>query len=264
VIEELAQTLETEPFDVFVALVRKRLQDLSVRLYAGQVIARPQAEAIAAQLLELVRGSALGRLTDRPGDALRLLDALSGTGYTELETERPHYQRECSRRYPPPPPPPWREIAELHVLAATDPADCQLGPPIVHLEFADRLGATGIELPGELLALYAACSHVTLMCRHVAIPAVRICAGEALRIREGRVILVERIRRQPATLFVEQPSISIAQQVGTWWLVLEDDRAPATRRPLDLQGLLRFALLRREAPSLELLLTDLAWRRFFV
>jgi hypothetical protein len=45
--------------------------------------------------------------------------------------------------------------------------------------------------------------------------------------------------------------------------VLEDDRAPATRRPLDLQGLLRFALRRVEAPSLEVVLTDLAWRRFF-
>jgi hypothetical protein len=30
-----------------------------------------------------------------------------------------------------------------------------------------------------------------------------------------------------------------------------------------LQGLLRFALRRVDAPSLEVLLTDLSWRRFF-
>jgi hypothetical protein len=259
--QELAQALEAEPFDVFVALVRKRLQELSVRLHAGRVITRPEAEALAVELLELVRGNVFGRLTERPGDALRLLDAVCGTGYTELEPERPHYVRECARRFPPPRPAAWREIAELHALAAIHPDQCQVGPPVVHLEFVERLGA---ELPDELLALYAACSHISLSCRHVAIPAVRICAGEALRLRDGRVMVVDRIRRQPATLFLEQPGISIAQAVGTWWLVLEDDRAPATRRPLDLQGLLRFALLRREATSLELLLTDLSWRRFFV
>lgn len=260
-IEELAQALEAEPFDVFVALVRKRLQELGVCLHAGRVIARPEADALAAQLIELLRGSVLGRLAERPGDALRLLDAVCGTGYTALEAERAHHQRACAERFPPPPPAAWREIADLHALAALHPDHCQLGPPAVHVEFVARLG---IELPTELLALYAACGSISLTCRHVAIPAVRICGGDALRVRDGRVVVVERIRRQPATLFLEQPAISIAQAVGTWWLVLEDDRAPATRRPLDLQGLLRFALLRREAPTLELLLTDLSWRRFFV
>jgi hypothetical protein len=46
--------------------------------------------------------------------------------------------------------------------------------------------------------------------------------------------------------------------------VLEDDRAPAIKRPLDLQAMLRFALRRRDAPTLEVLLTDLSWQRFFV
>jgi hypothetical protein len=132
-----------------------------------------------------------------------------------------------------------------------------------HVEFAARLAALGSELPGELLALYAACGHIALVCRHVDATAVRITAGDALRVRDGRLILIDRVRRHPRTMLVEQPAMSIAQVLGTWWLVLEDERAPATRRPLDLQGLLRFALLRREAPSLDVLLTDLAWRRFF-
>ncbi|HEX3766718.1 MAG TPA: hypothetical protein VHW23_48840, partial [Kofleriaceae bacterium] len=90
-----------------------------------------------------------------------------------------------------------------------------------------------------------------------------ICSGDVLRERDGRLVLIDRVRRHPANLMMEQPGVSIAQALGTWWLVLEDERAPSTRRPLDLQGLLRFALRRVEAPSLETLVTDLAWRRFF-
>jgi hypothetical protein len=56
----------------------------------------------------------------------------------------------------------------------------------------------------------------------------------------------------------------VLSALGTWWLVLEDARAPAVKRPLDLQGMLRFALRRMEAPTFEVLLTDLAWSRFFV
>ncbi|MBC7975728.1 MAG: hypothetical protein H7138_12185, partial [Myxococcales bacterium] len=119
------------------------------------------------------------------------------------------------------------------------------------------------ELPGELLALYAACSHLTLVCRRDVAVAAELCACDALRVRDGRVVLIERIPRHPVTMLVEQPAISIAQALGTWWLVLEDERAPATRRPLDLQALLRFALRRMEAPALEVLLTDLSWRQFF-
>jgi hypothetical protein len=125
------------------------------------------------------------------------------------------------------------------------------------------MAAAGSELPTELLALYAACSYLELTCRHVAASAGSIGPGEALRVRDGRVILFDRIKRHPSMMLIEQPGISIAQAIGTWWLVLEDDRAPAVKRPLDLQGMLRFALRRIDAPSLEALVTDLAWRRFF-
>jgi hypothetical protein len=157
----------------------------------------------------------------------------------------------------------WRELAELRVLAERHPELCRIGPPASHVEFAARLAAAGCELPRELLALYAAASHVELGCRHLSASAGAICAGEALRVRDGRVILFDRVKRHPTMMLVEQPGVSIAQALGTWWLVLEDERAPTTRRPLDLQGFLRFALRRVEAPSLEALLTDLAWRRFF-
>lgn len=262
VIHELVTALETQPIDAFAGLLRRRLGELGVRLVGGRVIARAEADAFVAEALAVAR-RALGELADRPGDALRVLDAARSAGFDQLEAERPRLEAERARRFPAPAPAIWRELAELRALASADPALCRVGPPATHVEFAARLAAAGHELPGELLAFYAAASHVELMCRHVAVPAGGICRGEALRIHHDRLILLDRVRRQPTNLHVEQPGVSLAQAIGTWWLVLEDDRAPATRRPLDLQGLLRFALRRVEAPSLEALLTDLAWRRFF-
>jgi len=261
-IEELRQAFEAAPFEAFIGALRGRLQQLSVSMLDGQVIERPDAEALAALVIELARG-VLGTLADRPADALRVLDALRSTGFVELEPGRAPLERECARRYPPPPAASWRELAELHALAIAQPEYCRVGPPATHVEFAARLAASGTPLPDELLALYAACSHVALWCRHVAASAGSIAAGDALRVRDGRLILFDRIKRHPVTLLVEQPGISIVHAIGTWWLVLEDDRAPAVKRPLDLQGMLRFALRRMDAATLEVLLTDLAWRRFF-
>jgi hypothetical protein len=262
VIQELVTALETQPIEAFAGLLRRRLGQLGVCLVDGRVIARADADALAAEALAVAR-RALGALPDRPGDALRVLDAVRSTGFDQLEAERPRLEAERARRFPPPAAVTWRELAELRALAASDPALCRLGPPATHVEFAARLAAAGHELPGELLGFYAAAGHVELTCRRVAAPAGGICSGDALRVRDGRLIVLERVRRHPANLHIEQPGVSIAHAIGTWWLVLEDDRAPATRRPLDLQGLLRFALRRVEAASLEVLLTDLAWRRFF-
>lgn len=261
-IDELIHTFETQPFDVFLGQLRRRLQHLGARLVDGQVLARPDADALAARLIDRLRG-ALDRLAARPADALRVLDALRATGFGQLEATRADHEHARARQHPPPPPATWREIAELRALAARHPDHCEVGPPASHVEWAARLAALGTEVPGELLALYAACSYITLGCRHVAVPAVALCPGEALRTRDGRLILFDRVRGLPVTMLVEQPGLSILQALGTWWLVLEDDRAPAIRRPLDLQGVLRFALLRMEAPSLETLLTDLAWQRMF-
>jgi hypothetical protein len=263
-IDELAQSFETMPLEVFAGRLRGCLQQLGVSMVDGRVIAKPEAEALAAQVIELVRERLLGRLADRPTDALRVLDVVHGTGYTQLEAERAHFERERARRFPPPAPATWREIAELRARAEADPAHCRVGPPATHVEFAARLGEAGVDVPGELLAFYAACSHVTLACRHVAAPAGGICPGDALRIHDGRLILFDRAKGRPSTLLVEQPGISIMQAIGTWWLVLEDDDAPERKRPLDLPGMLRFALRRMDAPTLEVLLTDLSWPRFFV
>jgi hypothetical protein len=263
VIDALAQAFDAGPFETFVAALRRQLQQLGVGMLDGRVIGRPDADALAAGVIGLVRDRVLGRLADRPADALRVLDALRSTGFEQLEDQRGHHERACAVQFPPPQAVTWREIAELQRLAAGHPEHCQIGPPVVHVAFAARLGASGVAVPDELLAFYAACGHVRLTCRHVPAAAGGICAGEALRVRDGRLILFDRIKRHPATQMVDQPGISILQAIGTWWLVLEDDHAPATRRPLDLQGMLRFALRRMEAPTFEALLTDLAWRRFF-
>jgi hypothetical protein len=263
VVDDLTRSFATAPIEVFVGALRARLQQLAVSMVDGRVVARAEADALAAQVIALVRG-ALGELAERPADALRVLDALRSTGFVELEGERAHHERERDRRFPPPPAVRWRELAELRALADSDPALCRMGPPVTHVEFAARLEATGVAVPDELLALYAAASHIALTCRHIATPAGAICAGEALRVRDGRLILFDRIKRHPATQMIDLPGVSIMGALGTWWLVLEDDRAPATRRPLDLQGMLRFAMHRLEAATFEVLVTDLAWRRFFV
>lgn len=263
-IDELAQAFETGPVDVFVGVLHRRLQQLGVGVVDGKVIGRREAEAIAARLVELVRGPVLEALVERPADALRVLDAFRRTGYTQLEALRAGLEQARAVRFPPPAAATWREIAQLRSLAAAHPELCQLGAPVTHVEFADRLAETGTEVPRELLAFYAACGHMQLTCRNVAVPVASICAGEALQARDGRLVLFARKNRHPRMMFVDQPGVSIAQALGTWWLVLEDDQAPATRRPLDLQGFLRFSLLRLEAASVEALLTDLAWRRFFV
>lgn len=263
VLQELADTLETQPIEAFATLLRRWLAQLGLSMVDGRVVARPDADALAAQVLAMVKAAISAQLAERPGDALRVLDAVRAAGFAELEPERPRLEHDRARRFPPPPPATWRELAELRALAARHPELCRVGPPATHVEFAARLLASGSELPGELLALYAAASHVELTCRHVAASAGGICAGDALRVRDGRLILFDRVKRRPALMLIEQPGVSITRALGTWWLVLEDEHAPATRRPLDLQGLLGFALLRVEAPSFEALLTDLAWRRFF-
>jgi hypothetical protein len=263
VIQELVAALEAQSIETFATLLRRQLAQLGVGMADGRVIARAEAEALTAELLELARRTVAEALAERPGDALRVLEAARSAGVAALEAERPRLEAECTRRYPPPAPAAWREIAELRALAAREPGVCRIGEPASHVEFATRLAAEGCGLPGELLAFYAAAGHVELTCRHVAAPAGAICAGDALKVRDGRIVLFDRVKRRPALMLIEQPGMSIAQALGTWWLVLEDDRAPATRRPLDLQGVLRFALRRIEAPSLEVLLTDLAWRRFF-
>lgn len=263
VIQELTDALETQPIEAFSALLRRRLAELGVCMVDGRVVARADAEAVAAEVVALASRAVAGALADRPGDALRVLDAARSAGCDQLEADRPRLEAERARRYPPPAPVTWRELGELRALAERHPELCRIGPPANHVEFAVRLAATGSELPGDLLALYAAASHIELTCRCVPVLAGGICSGEALRVRDGRVILFDRVRRQPRTMHIELPGVSIAQALGTWWLVLEDERAPATRRPLDLQGLLRFSVLRMEASSLEVLLTDLAWRRFF-
>lgn len=264
VIDELRESFAGDPFDAFANLFRRRIQHLAACLIDGEVIDRGEADRVMARVTELARDHLLVALAERPGDALRVLDVLVAAGNPALEAARAGCEATRARLHPPPPPVRWPEILELRGLAERFPDHCQVGPPATHIEFAARYAAVGTELPIELLAVYAACSHVQLTCRHVATLAGMIGPGESLRVYDGRIVLFKRVRRDPRMMFVEQPGLSIARELGSWWLVLEDEHAPATRRPLDLQSFLRFALRRMEAPSREVLLTDLAWRRFFV
>src|SRR5882757_6635934 len=93
VIDELSHAFETQAFEVFLRQLRRRLEHLGVCLVDGQVVSRAEADALAARLLELVRGQ-LGQLAGRPGDALRVLDALRATGFVQLEATRADHERE--------------------------------------------------------------------------------------------------------------------------------------------------------------------------
>jgi hypothetical protein len=260
-VDEVAQLLESQPHDVVLRELRKRLQQLGAGMANGQIVPRAEADALAARVVELVRGHVCDRLLEQPCEALALLDLVRNTGYATLEPERPRLETARRLRYPPPSPVAWREIEQLRQLAAADPEHCTVGPPADHVAFASQLGA---EMPADLLALYAACTHFSLGCRHVR-PALAAAlpAGDRLTLRDGRIVLFDRKKRHPALQMLEQPGLSIMQALGTWWLVLEDAQAPAIRRPLDLQGMIRFALMRQAAPDLEVLVTDLAWHRFF-
>ncbi|HEX7836530.1 MAG TPA: hypothetical protein VF469_03655, partial [Kofleriaceae bacterium] len=72
-IQELTDTLATQPIEVFAGLVRRRLAQLGLSMVDGRVIARPDADALAAQVLAMVQAAVSTRLADRPGDALRVL-----------------------------------------------------------------------------------------------------------------------------------------------------------------------------------------------
>lgn len=260
-IDDVAQLLASQPHDVVLRELRKRLQQLGAGMANGRIVPRAEADALAERVVELVRGHLCERLLDQPCEALSLLDLVRNTGYGALEPERPRFEAARRLRYPPPVPVGWREIELLRQAAAADPEHSTVGPPADHVAFASQLGA---ELPSDLLALYAACSQFSLACRHVR-PALAAAlpAGDQLKLRDGRIVLFDRKKRHPAMQMLEQPGLSIMQALGTWWFVLEDAQAPAIRRPLDLQGMIRFALMRHAAPNLEMLVTDLAWQRFF-
>ena len=101
-ISDLTQAFEG-PFDGFLSALRKRLSQLGVRMVNDRVVPVAEADAHATEVIELMRGTVLPRLAERPGDALRVLDALRGTGFAHLEHERARCERERDLRYPPPP-----------------------------------------------------------------------------------------------------------------------------------------------------------------
>ena len=63
----------------------------------------------------------------------------------------------------------------------------------------------------DLAAAYFA-SHVELGCRHLPASAGAICAGEALRVRDGRAILFDRVKRHPTMMLVEPNSIVVTSR----------------------------------------------------
>src|SRR5262245_37854793 len=111
----------------------------------GRVIARAEADALAAEIVDVARRAVLEKLGEQPGDALRVLDAVRSAGFDALEAERPRLERARAERFPPPAPVTWRELTELRSLAAGHPELCRIGPPASHVEFAARLAAAGTE-----------------------------------------------------------------------------------------------------------------------
>ena len=74
-----------------------------------------------------------------------------------------------------------------------------------------------------------------------------------------RVALVRRFGEK-----AYRGAFSLASVASLWWLVYENEYEPIAKKPLELQGLLRFALQRMRAISFEALNEgELSWERYF-
>lgn len=229
----------------------------------GRVLPKPEAAALRASILDLVRQEALPKLGSRnPSDALQVLDKLRAYGFAQLEGERAPLERARASKFPPPPPATWPELVELREAAARRPDVCRLGAPAGNVYFAKALEEDGLPLPEDLLALYAACNGFDLSCASAPhIPVFSMLAGESIDVCEQADGTPPR-----AAVFQGGDEVQLCayrDRKKAWWLVYEFEFEPVGKKLLDLRDLVRFGLKRMGAPAVEALDGELSWERFF-
>ena len=231
----------------------------------GRVLSKPEADALRASVIELVRSEALPKLRAKnANDAIVVLDKLKAYGWTALEGERPRLEHERASKYPPPPPARWPELQDLRSAAEQHPELCVTNPPVGNVYFAEGLRADGLPLPDELLAVYAAHDGFDLSCIAVAphVPVFSLLPGASIDACEASDGYARR-----AACFQGGDEVQLSvyrDRKKVWWVVYEHEYQPVAKKPLHLQGLLMFALQRMRAESLEALNEGaLSWERYF-
>ena len=249
----------------FVDDLESRVRQLLGNMVDGRVLPKPEAEALRASVIDLVRLEALPKLSARSSnDAIVVLDKLKAYGWTALEGERPRLEHARASNHPPPPPAGWPELQELRSAAEHYPTFCVVCPPVGNVYFAVALREAGLPLPDELLALYAAHDGFDLSCiadpPHVPVfsllPSASIDECEAA---DGYA------RRAACFQGGDEVQLSVYRdRKNLWWLVYEYEFQPLAKKPLELQELLGFGLQRMRATSFEALNEgELTWEHYF-
>ena len=253
--DDLIAELEDALAHGFAALLA-RLDRIAAQLAAGMLEGevRPSAElgAARAAIVDHLRDEVIPGITAHR--AIAILDGLGRRGIGDLEGARPALERARLAAARPPSPPAWPELTALRALP---PELAQLAPGITHAGFAAELADRGAPLPDDLLALYAATDGLAL--HHPATDEVvcRLLPASELAVveRDGRATL--RIAawddraighgRASTELWLEDGALTGAFERCHPGQPLA--RVRFATRPLDVRAMLRFALLRVEAPA---------------
>lgn len=263
VIEGLRKTLAASRSSAaFTAELEQRIRQLLVDMVDGRVLPEPEAAALRASLVDLVRTEAIPRFADKnPSDALRILDMLKAYSYTQLETERAALEAARAAMFPAPPPATWPELTTLRTAAAAHPDACRIGPPGTNVYFAKEMADGGAALPDDVLALYAWADTFDLACIAATYLPVFSFVPQSLDISDAADGYPRR-----AAVFQGGDEVQLAvykDRKKQWWLVYEYEYEPIGKKALDVQELLRFAIRRMNDPTADELLGELSWDRFF-
>ena len=263
VVEGLRRTLaSSRSSSAFTEELENRIRQLIGNMVDGGVLPKPEADALRASIVELVRSEALPKFGSRPNDALRILDKLKAYGLLQLEAERPRFEAARAAKFPPPAPVKWSEIDELRTAAERHPEACSIGPAVGNVYFAKELQDDGIPLPDELLALYAVCDGFHLACAAAThVPVLSLLPGSSIDTSEEEDGYPRR-----AAVFQGGDELQLSvyrDRQSQWCLVYEYEYRPIGKQRLDLRELVRFGLARMNAAAVEALDDQLSWDRFF-
>lgn len=260
VLVEIRTILERADLTLLGSTIEARLTQLAIDMVDGRVVARAEATALRAAILDVTRASVLPRLSEAaPNQALRLLDRLAALGIRDLDGERVAIEGARRAAFPIPEPAAWPELDELRAAAVSRPAVCKIAAPVEDVAFVRDLAAEGVELPEEVLALYAACDGFDLSCEQAEYLPVFSLLPSAAIDTSG-----DAPRRAVVFEGGDNVHLSIHRaDDGRWRVVYEHQYEAVAEADLDVRAILRFGLARMRAPVVDDLFEALSWDAFF-
>lgn len=254
VIEGLRLTL-VKSRGAFIDEMESRIRQLIGNMVDGQMLPKDQIEGLRAAVIDLVRSEAIPKLGNKhPNDALRILDKLKAYGFIQLESERTGLEAISASRFPPPLAVAWEEVDVLRQIAKDDPASCTIEAPVGNVYFATQLQDEGIQLPDELLGLYAACDGFDLSSRGTHVPVFSLLPSVSIDPMDERGGYPRR-----AAIFQGGDEVQFSvyrDRKKQWWLVYEYEYESIAKRHLDLRTVIRFGLSRMND-------SELSWDVYF-